>query len=233
MVVEYLDVNSDTIVEIHSYVKYISNSRFRPSIEYLMSRHRSYSIDDFVQEVMELLLKSLKTKKFLEINQLKKYALNVIQYHYLTEKRKYFQTKQRGNVVEDSLDRIIDDNRELLDTIYDKTINYNNLQMKLFEQKRLCIVFNNQKISICKEKDLYTIIKNRKKKDLLSFIKDYSNQCDIQVISLCSFVKKQYEFENKNKLCGYYRSIGINMTKKKYDEISKLIEEYCKIYNIE
>ena len=72
MVVEYLDVNSDTIVEIHSYVKYISNSRFRPSIEYLMSRHRSYSIDDFVQEVMELLLKSLKTKKFLEINQLNK-----------------------------------------------------------------------------------------------------------------------------------------------------------------
>ena len=33
--------------------------------------------------------------------------------------------------------------------------------------------------------------------------------------------------------CGYYRSIGIDMTKKKYDEISKLIEEYCKFYNIE
>jgi len=207
----FLKVDNRLIRTVYQHVSFLANFRFRSSIEYLQNKNKGYEIEDFVQEILEKVSKILTVKKFPTINHLKKFISIIMQYHYLSQKRKYYQTKQRGTYLEESLDSLIDDTRNLLDTLYnDKEYQtyLDNLQFNFILKKNLFIVLHNDLVNICT-------------------LDEIKNNHEGIVISLTLFLLKHYELGKKSEVCKYFKSKGIYISKKSFDLIVNSALDYC------
>lgn len=206
----FLEVNSQLYKDIYQHVTFLANFRFKSAIEYLRTAHHGYEVEDFIQETMRLLTDSLDKKKFPSMRHLKKFISKTMEFHYLYEKKKYFQTKQRsGSQNEDSLDRMIDEHRDILDTVFDKkSLLFDNLQLKQILQENLYVIYNNGKVSICK--DIFNLRK------------------DDKIFSVNFLLKLQYEKDTKDKVCRHYKDNGIWFTKNMLDEVNSLLYDYYK-----
>lgn len=210
---QVLELNNELTRTIYQHVQFLCNHRYRSSIEYLKQRNKSYDIEDFEQDVMQKLLDSIKTMKFTTLPQLKKFINKVIQFHYLYEKRKYFQIKSRAKFQEESLDSIIDDNRELLDVLYKESdINFDNLQLKILYERNLYFIFSKD-IKVCNEYQLF-------------------NYTEGKILSANSLLKVYYEKSSELKTIQHFKNNGLSLTKKTLRTAFNTLYNYCKENNI-
>lgn len=202
--------------ELYNFALSVINTKFKSSLEYLRTANRGYEPEDFAQDVILKLMGSFHTKRFPSMKHLKSFVVKTIEYHYLYERRKYFYIKQySGCGKEDSIDRMIDSSREVLDTLYSKvSVGLDNLQLKQIFKENLCLVFQKGNCFICKEEEIFNLIKAESK-----------------IISLNYFLQVQYENTNI-KACRHFKDKGIYITWKMLESINNKIYEYCLQNNI-
>ena len=104
---------------------------------------------------------------------------------------------------------MIDEHRDILDTVFDKkSLLFDNLQLKQILQENLYVIYNNGKVSICK--DIFSLRK------------------DDKIFSVNFLLKLQYEKDTKDKVCRHYKDNGIWFTKNMLDEVNSLLYDYYK-----
>lgn len=206
-------LSNSVLAELYDYATILAKSKFKNGVEILKTRHVGYELEDFVQEIIILVTKSFETKTFENMTKLKAFTVSTMKYHYLHEKRKYFYTKQRGDIQCFSLYepacKVGEDYKLIIDTItYDSNATaedictYNNLI-----SKNLQIVIDWPKLTVCRP-------------DELRYHKG-------TVLSVNYFIKCQREL-GMNDTCKLYKNNDFYMTKSFYKELSKLIIDYAK-----
>ena len=203
---QYLELTNGLIKQIYQHANFLANFRYKVSIETLQSRHVGYEIEDFVQEIVQEIVKQFKTKKFPTINHLKSFINLVMEFHYLKEKRKYFYTKSRGPYTCVSLDEDINDYRKIEDTLSSQMTTFNFDLYNLFN-KHLYISYD------------WKIAKIITKKD-------FANQKSL-LMSVNKFVELQI-INGAKQTCKIYKDAGFHMTKAIFTLFSQTILDYAK-----
>lgn len=209
--VDCVEVNDRTIKQIYDYIKRAIAFKHSSAISTLSSRHIGYDEDDFIQEIMQLLLVSLQTKKFTSFNKLKSFIQMTIKFHYLKEKRKYFYTKSRGSFVTVSLDDYLNEYRKIEDVLEDSLnvgIDVDSIDLQNLFDKNLYILFD------------WSTCRIGKLKDFNSYKKGY-------LLSINQFIKVQMIY-GRIDTCKYYKQNGFYMTRNTFNIITQSILEYIK-----
>lgn len=216
-------LSNKVIRELYKHCTMLANSKYKEPIKVLQSRNIGYTTEDFVQETMQILLDLLSKKSFDTLQKLKSFAFKTMEFHYLKEKRKYFYTKQRGSMqcisIEENILPVHGEagqnyfSDELEDT--KSYINSDDLTLQNIYSKNLLIAIKHNTYSIVEAKHF-------------NKLPDKSN---MSILSLNHFMTLQHSHGFKES-CKYYKSIGFNMTKKIYDNISTAITAYLHKNNL-
>ena len=215
---DYLQFDNATIKEIYSYVTMLVNSRYKEPIKTLQARHHGYSSEDFIQEVMLIILKESKAKKFPTINHLKSFIKLTAEFHYLKEKRKYYFTKQRGSYSEVS--------------IFDSTTNVDDGSSKLIaetltydknEHEHIAELLDLQSLL---KKNLYVVYDWRQLLEVCT-VHELKNYKTGYALSVANLLKVLQEYGAKDA-CKHFKEVGFFMTRKILDDISQKLIQYIK-----
>lgn len=212
-----LVLNNDLVKAIYKHVDMLADSKYKIPIETLKQRHKSYEAEDFVQDTVKLILDAFKTKTFATFSKLKGFINLTMEYHYLKEKRKYFQTQSRGSAICMSFEDPADSIRSIGETIGD-TVEYGkSYENDLFDlyniySKNLYVFFN-------WEKPVVGTLK-----ELKHFKKGF-------FISVNHFIKYQKD-NGADETCRFYKENKFYMTKNTFEIISQAIIDYAKEHEL-
>lgn len=210
---DYLICTNEVISEAYKHIKLLANCKYKRAIKTLQTRHKSYNVEDFIQDTMQIILKEFTRKKFPSINHLKSFINKSMSFHYLKEKRKYFYTKQRGSIEERSIYEPITDYATLGDTIsYDNSKSIDLLSLSDLLKRNLYVVYDWSTAKVC----------------TLQELKQYNEG---YILSVNHFIQKQREDSIIN-VCKYFKQQGFYMTRTIFNDISQEIVNYIKRNNI-
>lgn len=206
-----VQINDDTIRRTYNYVKKLVALRYKTAIEALQSRHIGYEEEDFIQEVMQILLKELRIKKFESFGKFKAFIKLSASWHYLHEKRKYFYTKSRGSCYTVSLEKSVNDGQTLGDTlgIDEDTEKYN---LHFIMKKKLYVKFDWKTYKVGK-------------------LADFRNDKKGILLSVNHFIRAMQYYGMKDT-CNYYKQNGFYMTRNIFNNLSQAIINYAKDTNL-
>lgn len=204
-----LCINNETLKIIYQHVIFLVSYKYSTALKILKDRNRGFDKDDFIQDCVSLILNSFETKSFETIYHLKSFINKTMNFYFLREKRKYYQTKQRASYNQCSLDEYETDDYFIYKSVNcQKDINLDKLYLDSIKNKNLYVIYNNNKVlDVCD----------------ISKVKEYKYGC---ILSVNSFIKLQLECGFK-ETCRIYKQKGFYMTKKRFDEISQAIIDYA------
>lgn len=205
---KYLEIDNSVVKTLFDYVKGQTFFKYKEAMSTLKSRHHGYESEDFIQEVMQLVLTSLQTKKFPTLGQLKKFVRCTMEFHYLKEKRKYFYTKSRGSFLTTSIEEPLSDSRTIADTIsYNKVIDTGSFDLHRIMSKNLFLQYD---WHICK----------------IGKLRDFKQTSNGLLLSINQFIKLQMYY-GMRETCNYYKRRGFYMTKTTFEILSQAIIDYA------
>lgn len=208
-----LKVDNVLVKQMFDYVKSQTFFKYKEAMSTLKSRHHGYESDDFIQEVMQLVLTSLQTKKFPTFGQLKKFIRCTMEFHYLKEKRKYFYTKSRGSFMTASMEEPTSESRTIGDSIaYDKVETYENVDLHRIMSKNLFLQYDWHTCKIGK-------------------LQDFKKTANGLLLSINQFIKLQMYY-GMRETCNYYKRHGFYMTKTTFEILSQAIIDYAVEQNL-
>ena len=211
---ECLQLNDELIKTMYTYVNGLLSFTYKNAIDTLKSRNWGYEADDFIQEVMQLLLDAFKTKSFANMGKLKNYIKSVVSFHYLKQKRMHFYTKQRGGFQKVSLSEPSMDYKLFEDII-------------TYEDKSICS--DKYDLHHLMQKNLFISVKNHTYK--VGQLKDFSSDNSGQLLSVNQFIKIQNDY-GLLETCKIYKNHGFYMTRKVFNELSQSIMNYAKDFDL-
>lgn len=210
-------LSNKDIKELYRHCTILANSKYKEPIKVLQSRNIGYSVDDFVQETMQIVLDSLTKKSFKSLQKLKSFAYKTMEFHYLKEKRKYFYTKQRGSMQCVSIeDKVLPVHGEAGQNFFSEYL----------EDPKSHIDIDKLALQDLQKRDLQVAIKGNMyslvEAEYLDKLPDMKNTF---ILSVNHFINLQYSIGFKES-CRYYKSKGFNMTRTIYNNINIAIMSY-------
>lgn len=207
-----LQLTSDLIKIMYDYVKKLLNYKYSHAITVLSSRNHGYTEEDFIQEVLQLLVIDFKKKSFANLGKLKNYIKSVVSFHYLKEKRKYFYTKQRGGFICLSLDETYENSAKCLGDV-------------LIAKESQSLSTEQYDLHNLMQKNLYICCHSHSYK--VGPLKEFRKDRQGILLSVNQFIKVQRVY-GLSETCKFYKNHGFYMTKTTFDEVSQSILNYAK-----
>lgn len=206
-----VQINNETIQRTYNYVKKLVAFRYKSGIEALQSRNTGYEEEDFIQDLMQILLKELKIKQFATFGKFKAFIKLAASWHYLHEKRKYFHTKSRGSCRTVSFEKTINENQTVEDVL-GKYEDEGKYDLYFIMKKNLYVRFDWKTYKVGK-------------------LEDFKNDKNGMLLSVNHFIKAMQYYGMKDT-CNYYKQNGFYMTRNVFNNMSQAIINYAKDTNL-